>query len=202
LGDQPAARSFANFADLGVTLAVNLLGAPSMTPEEFQALRANPGPILGASLKVLAPTGHYDPGRLINVGANRWAVRPKLGFLYPLTDRWLLEVEAGAWLFGDDDEFLPGRREQEPIYSAEVHVVRRFRPGFWASLELNYFTGGQQAIGGDRLVDLQRNSRMGGTIVVPFRGRHAVKASYSTGVVTRFGSDFDYVLLSYQVLVG
>ena len=71
LFEAPARREFSGFADLGVTLAVNLLGAPSMTAADFQKLRAKPHPILGASLKVLAPTGHYETDRLINVGANR-----------------------------------------------------------------------------------------------------------------------------------
>jgi hypothetical protein len=43
-------------------------------------------------------------------------------------------------------------------------------------------------------------SRIGGTSVVPFHGRHAVKVGYSTGVVTDFGTDLDQILVSYQVL--
>ncbi len=54
----------------------------------------------------------------------------------------MLEIEGGAWFFGDDEDFLPGKREQTPIFAAEVHLVRRFRPGFWASLEANFFAGG------------------------------------------------------------
>ncbi len=64
-------RDFSGGGDLGITLAVNLLGAPTMTPDQFRVLRADPRPILGASLKVLPPTGHYDTDKLINVGANR-----------------------------------------------------------------------------------------------------------------------------------
>ena len=64
---------------IGVTLSVNLLGAPTMTSKDFQALRADPHPILGASLKVVAPTGQYDPNRLLNTGGNRWGVKAELG---------------------------------------------------------------------------------------------------------------------------
>lgn len=198
--EKAAQRDFCGLNDLGITLAVNLLGAPSMTPAEFQELRAKPRPILGASIKVLAPTGHYDEDRLINTGANRWACRPELGFVIPLRPRWLLELETGAWFFGDDDKYLPGTREQKPIFSAEVHLVRRFRPGFWASLEANYFIGGQQTIGGNQLVDVQRNARIGGTLVFPFRGRHAIKVGYSNALVTEFGNDFRQFLVSYIVV--
>jgi hypothetical protein len=196
----PARSDFSGVGDLGITLAVNLHGAPSMNPEQFQELRAKPHPILGASLKVTFPTGDYDPGKLINVGANRWAVKTELGYMIPLRPKWLLEFEAGAWFFGDDDEFLPGAREQDPVLAAEVHLVKRFKPGFWGSLDFNYFTRGRQTIGGNELFDVQRNSRIGATVVVPFRGRNAIKVGYSTGVVTEFGTDFGQFLVSYNLL--
>ena len=72
----PAQRDFSGFGDLAVALAVNLIGAPSMAVADFQELRANPRPLVGASLKVVAPTGQYYDDRLINVGANRWAAKP------------------------------------------------------------------------------------------------------------------------------
>ena len=201
VGDTPARRDFAGFNDAAVTLAVNLLGAPSMTAAEFQQLRAAPRPILGASLKFVPPTGYYQSDRLINVGANRWAAKLELGSVIPLKPRWLLEIEGGAWFFGDDDDYVAGAREQEPIYAVELHLVRRFRPGFWAALDFNYFTGGRQTIAGSELVDEQSNARIGGTIVVPFLRRQAVKIGFSTGTRTRFGTDFSQVLVTYQVLL-
>jgi len=202
VGDTPARRDTAGFNDFGATLSVNLLGAPTMTPAEFQALRADPHPILGASLKVVFPTGQYNPNRLINVGANRWATKLELGSVLPLKRKWLLELAAGVWFFTDDDEFLPGRREQEPIHAFQAHLIHRFRPGFWASLDATYFTGGRQTIGGNELSDVQHNSRIGAMIVVPFKGRHAVKFGYFRGVRTAYGSDFDQFLLGYQVLLN
>ena len=111
-----------------------------------------------------------------------------------------MELGAGAWLFGDDDDFLPGKREQNPVFSGVAHLVKRFRPGFWASLDLTYFSGGRQTIGGDRLGDEQENLKIGGTVVVPFRGRHAIKIGYANGAVTKFGTDFSLFILSYQVV--
>ena len=87
---EPAQREFTGFNDLGVTLAVNLLGAPTMNPKEFQGLRTKPRPIVGASLKILAPTGSNDLGRLINFGTYRWSLRPRIGCILPVTDKWLV----------------------------------------------------------------------------------------------------------------
>ena len=200
LVDTPAEGSVSGFGDFGVTLTINLLGAPAMTPPEFQALRADPHPILGASLKVVAPTGKYDPNRLLNEGGNRWGIKAELGSIIPLRPKLLLEIEGGAWFLGDDDEFIAGRREQEPIVGVEFHLVRRFKPGFWASLDANFFFGGRQTIAGRELVDVQRNSRLGGTVVVPFKGRNAVKVGYARRLYTEFGTDFDQFLVSYQRL--
>ena len=201
LNEEPVNRDFTGFGDLGFTLTVNLQGAPSMTREDFQALRANPRPILGASLKVVAPTGHYNSSRLINVSTNRWAARAQLGSITPLRPTWLLELTAGAWFFGDDDDYLAGKREQDPIFSGQANLIKRFRPGLWASLDFTYFAGGRQTIGGERHNDAQRNVKIGGTFVVPFHGRHAIKFGYASGVITRSGSDFDQFLLSYQLLL-
>ncbi len=200
LVDTPAQGSVSGFGDPAATLTINLLGAPAMTPAQFQQLRAKPRPIFGTSLKVVAPIGQYDPNRLLNTGGNRWAVKAEVGGIIPLRPRWLLEIEGGVWFLGDDDEFIAGKREQEPIIGAELHLVRRFKPGFWAAFDLNYFEGGRQTIDGRELIDVQQNSRIGGTVVVPFKGRHALKIGYATGIFTEFGTDFDQFLVSYQVL--
>ena len=172
-----------------------------MTLEQFQQFRADPEPVIGASLKVVAPTGDYDSDKLINVGGNRWATRAQVGSIIPVRPTWLLELAAGVWLFGDDDEFLPGKRQQDPIYSAQANVIKRIRPGLWASLDLTYFEGGRSTIGGNRLRDVQQNLKVGGTLVVPFGGRHAIKIGYANGTVTKYGSDFDQFLLTYQMLL-
>jgi len=197
----PARRDYSGFADLALTLSVNLVGAPSMTREEFRQLEASPRQILGVSLKAVLPSGKYESGRLINIGAHRWALKAELGHVLPLRPRWLLELEAGVWVFGDDDAFVGGKREQDPLVAAEAHLVRRFPRGFWASLELNYYTGGRTTIAGQVRADLQRNARIGGTLLVPFRRRHALKLGFSRGVTTETGSDFNQALVTYQVLV-
>ena len=172
-----------------------------MTRAEFQQLRRNPHPIVGASVRVLAPTGNYSPDKLINVGAHRWAVKAELGSIFPIRPPWHLELEVGAWLFGDNADFLGATREQQSVFSLETHLVRRFRPGFWASLDANYYAGGRSIVDGEELQDLQRNSRFGVTLVFPFRGRHALKASYSTAVVTESGGNYRSFVLSYSVLL-
>lgn len=202
VGDAPASREVSGLSDLGVTLSINLVGAPTMTVEEFLAFRADPRPILGASIKVVAPTGEYDKKRLINEGANRWSVKGELGYTVPMSSKWLLDLEASALYFGDDDDFLAGKKEQDPVFAAQLHLIRRFKPGFWGSLNFNYFTGGRQTIAGNRLGDTQRNSRLGATFVFPVAKGHAIKVGYAVGWLTRYGTDFDQFIVSYSKVLN
>ena len=197
----PGRRDFNAFGDMALNLNINLFGAPSMSVDEFLAFRAEPKPIVGVALKVVAPTGQYDRNRLVNVGANRWTTRLKLGAVYPIRAKWLLEVSASAWLFGDDDDFVMGKKEQEPIYALETNLIKRIRPGLWASLDVTYFAGGQQTINGGPLRDRQRNVKVGATLVAPFLRRHAIKFGYANGIITRYGNDFDQVLVTYSVVL-
>jgi len=200
LGD-PVKRDFSGFGDLSMTLNVNLRGAPTMTVEDFLAFRANPRPIIGASLKIVMPTGQYNPDKVVNVGANRWAARLKLGTVITLKPKWLMEMSASTWLFGDNDDFFFGKKEQDPVFALETNFIKRFRPGLWASLDVTYYRGGNQTIDGNLLENKLHNLKLGGTLVVPIHKRHAIKFGYANGVVTRYGNDFNQLLVSYQVVL-
>jgi len=195
--DEFRSRHVSAIADARVRLSINLRGAPTMDADGFQALRAKPRTIVGASLMIQAPTGGYQPDKLINAGTNRWAVKPALGVIWPMRPSWLLEVELGVWFYTDNDNFQQQNRQQDPLLSTEFHLVKRFRPGFWASLDLNYYVGGRTIIDNVEQSDLQRNSRIGATVVIPLKERHAIRASLSTGIITEFGGDFESFSLSY-----
>ncbi len=190
-------REFSAFADARARLSVNLLGAPSMDVQGFQKLRQSPKPILGVSLMVSMPTGGYDSTKLFNAGANRWGVKPAIGFIYPIRPNVLLEFELGAWFYEDNDDFQGAKREQDSIVSTSMHLVRRIRPGFWASLDLIYYQGGRTSVDGARRDDRQENSRIGATMVLPFKRSHAIRMSASTGISTNAGGDFDTVTIAY-----
>lgn len=193
-------RETSGGGDARVRFAINLRGAPTMDVAGFQALRENPKTIVGASLIVQMPTGSYQTDKIINVGTNRWSIKPAVGVIWPLHPKWLLEWEIGVWFFGDNNEFLGETREQNPILSTEFHLVRRIQGGLWASLDANFYVGGRTNIGDTVQANLQRNSRVGATMVFPIKGRHALRGSYSTGVATESGGDFELFSLSYMYI--
>jgi len=190
-------RDTSGLGDTRLRLAYNIKGAPSMDAAGFQALRDAPQTIVGASVLIQAPTGDYEADKVINIGTNRWSVKPAIGVIWPFRPTWLLEFEFGAWFFGDNDDFLGERRKQDPILSTEFHLIKRIRSGFWASLDANFYVGGRTSAGDSEQANLQRNSRVGATVVFPFRRGHAIRSSVSTGVVTESGGDFNMFTLSY-----
>lgn len=190
-------RDIDAFADARIRFAINLRGAPAMDPTEFREMLGNPKTIVGVSLVVQAPTGGYDTDRVLNAGSNRWSAKPALGVIVPLSPGWLLEGEMGVWVFGDNEEFVGVTREQAPILSSEFHLIRVMKNGIWASLDLNFYQGGQSTVAGVERDDIQRNSRVGLTLAYPIRKRHMIRAGYSAGVVTEVGSDFSIFSLAY-----
>lgn len=190
-------RRTVGYGDFRARLAINLVGAPSMDISQFQTLRNNPRPIVGASLVIQAPTGDYDLDRILNVGSNRWSVKPAVGVILPFKETWMFEFDIGVWLFSDNDEFVGMTREQEPILSTEFHLIKLLRPDLWVSLDMNFYVGGRTIVNDTRREDFQRNSRFGATLVYPWKRHHALRGSYSQGVVTETGSDYSILNLSY-----
>jgi len=197
---EAARRTLSGFSDLGARLAVNLRGAPAMTPEEFREFVKTPDPILGASLLVNAPTGGYDPDKLINLSTNRWSAKPEIGYLKGFGS-WITELSLGVRFFGDNDDFQGSTREQSPLAAAEFHIgraLRKTQPAFWMAFDVNYYYGARTRVDGVKNDDLQKNSRTGLTVVIPVGKRNVIKIATSTSLRASAAAEYSAVLLGYS----
>jgi hypothetical protein len=82
--------------DSSFRFAVNLKGGKAMPAKEFVKWKQKI--LLGVSLKVVAPTGQYDPRRLVNWGADRWALKPEFGYS-ERWGHWIIDGYAGVWFY-------------------------------------------------------------------------------------------------------
>ena len=140
------------------------------------------------------------PGKLINIGANRWAFKPELGLSYP-AGKWTFEAYAGVWFFTSNNDFYGGQvRKQDPLASYQAHVVYSFNPRLWAALDFTYYEGGQTTVGGTEKQDRQGNTRGGFTVAVPVTPRHSLKLTWTNGLTARIGSKFRTVGVAWQWL--
>jgi hypothetical protein len=184
--------------------SVNLKGAPAMSLPEFAKWRQKT--LIGASLKVVPPTGQYDPTKLINLGSNRWSFKPEVG-LSRRFGHWVVDAYAGVWFFTKNPEFFsrnaffPGTRAQtqKPIVAFETHVSYDFRPRLWVSLDGNFWSGGRTSLDGvENPATLQKSSRIGVTVSVPLTRHQSLKAGYADGAYVRFGGDYKIASLAWQ----
>jgi hypothetical protein len=184
--------------------SVNLKGGPAMDVQEYSKWRQKT--IIGVSIKLVPPTGQYDPTKLINYGTNRWAIKPELGYSRRW-GHWILDGYGGVWFFTTNSEFFshnqfsPGTntQSQNPTGSFEGHLSYDFKPRLWVSFDANFWFGGSTSINGAiNEATLQRNSRIGATASIPLSRRQAIKLSYNNGAYIRYGGNYQNVSVGWQ----
>jgi len=184
-------------ADLRVRFSVNLVGGPALSRQEFATAKRNVA--VGASVVVNAPTGQYEPVRLINIGTNRWAFKPEVGVAW-FRGRWEFDGAAGVWLFTDNPEFYTGtsRLEQDPLTSFQAHACYIVRPGLWFAADATWYVGGEVRVDAAPPKSRQNNTRLGITASIPLVARHSLKLSFNRGATARVGQDFRTLAASWQ----
>lgn len=196
---QTREREVHGFADPKFRITVNLFGAPALSLEEFARYKQDL--IVGVVLDVTAPLGQYDPSKFLNIGTNRWSFNPELGISKALGDL-TLEGSVAATVFARNSNFFGGQTlEQDPLFSVQSHVIYEFRPGFWASFDATYYTGGSTTIDGQVGESLE-NARLGVTAALTVSRNNSIKVFGSTGVYSRRGADFDAIGVAWQLRWG
>ena len=184
--------------------SVNLKGGPAMRPQEFVKWRQKV--LLGVGLKVIAPTGQYDPTKLINWGTNRWSFKPELGYSQR-RGNWVVDGYAGAWFFTTNHDFwsrnayYPGTRSQSqaPIVAFETHLSYDFKPRLWVSVDGNFWVGGKTSVAGiQNPLTQQENSRIGGTAAIPITRHQSLKFGYSNGTYIQYGGNYQNASVAWQ----
>ena len=190
--------------DSSYRFSVNLKGGPAMPVREFIQWRQKV--LLGVSLRVVAPTGQYDPTKLINWGANRWAFKPEFGYSHRRGD-WIVDAYAGMWFYTTNHEYFShnanfsGTRSQSenPIGAFEGHLSYDFKPGVWISLDGNFWLGGKTSVEGvENPATKQQSSRLGGTAAIRIAKHQSLKFSYSDGTYVRYGGNYQSVSIGWQ----
>jgi cytochrome P450 len=178
-----------------------------MTVKEFRAWKQKT--IVGVSLKLIAPTGQYDPTVLINPGNNRWAFKPEVG-LSRRWGQWVVDTYGAVWFFTTNPDFFsrnqfsPGTNTQSqgPIGALEGHLSYDMKWGgkrSWVSLDGNFWYGGRTSLNGVvNPATLQANSRIGATGSIPVSKHQSLKFSYSYGAISKFGGKFQNVSAGWQ----
>ena len=193
-------REVEGFGDPRFRFSLNLYGAPALTLEEFRHYQQDV--VVGVSCQVIAPFGKYDRDRLINIGSNRWTVKPEFG-VSKKWGRFILELTSGVSLYTDNDDFLGNRElERDPLYSVQAHAIYTVWRNVWAAVDFTYYGGGRTQIDGGEGSEIQQNTRVGATLALPLGRYNSIKLFGSTGTSARLGADFDTIGVAWQTRFG
>jgi len=197
---QPRERVVSGAGDPRFRLSVNFYGAPALTLPEYPAYKQDL--VIGASVQVTAPWGQYDASKAVNLGTNRWSIKPDIGFSKAFAP-FTIDLTAGVTLFSRNDDYFGGQAlDQAPLYSAQVNLSYDFGRGIWAALGATLYRGGRTTVDDAPKDNTLSNSRVGLTVAVPIDRYYAIKFNASSGISTRTGTNFDTVGLVLQYRWG
>jgi hypothetical protein len=171
-----------------------------LSPQEFTKWKQKR--LLGVSLKVIGPTGQYQPEKLTKLGHQPAGVQAGVwlfGTLGPLGSRWLRR----GWFYTINPAFysspIPKQQAKTPILSFEGHLSYDFKARAWVSLDGNFWSGGTTSLNGVQNPDTrQTSSRIGSTGSIPLSKHQSVKISYSNGTYIRFGGNYQNLTIAWQ----
>lgn len=198
LNGDPATRERTGLADPVFRLSMILAGA-SASPKAAEEKKAS-STVFGAAVAVSVPLGDYQSDKLLNLGKNRYFVRPQLGLLHT-RGKWSYELTGSVFLFSDNDDFFGGKlREQDPLYALQGHVIRVFdRPGYWAALSTGYGWKGESSVDGVRKDDSYKLWLSSLAFGMPIGKNQGVKFAYlRKRTKTNKGADIDSLSIGWS----
>lgn len=189
LNSEAAYRDVCGWGDATLRFTHNFVGAPALEMSEFS--KKEKELVVGASVQVSIPTGRYDPDYLLNIGANRWVIRPEIGMSVPWRN-WSFDFTAGVRIFSDNSDYVGDTTlRQDPLYNLQAHIIYDLSNGHWLSLDTNYFFGGETYRDDVQAMIRQENSRLGVNWYILVNSKLGLRLTATTGVVTRVGNDSD-----------
>jgi len=195
LSGEPATAKREGLSDPRLRLSINLLNHAEV--DESGQKNAT---VIGAGLAVKVPLGKYYEDKLLNLGENRYTIRPQIGIVHT-RGPWSYELTGSVFFYTDNDDFYNGNlREQAPLYTMQAHVILLFKPGFWASLSAGYGIGGESSYNGVEKDDAWGNFMVAATVGIGITETQALKFSYIRAQTLRVvGADTHTFVMAWSI---
>ena len=202
LAGERASTERQGLADPRLRLSVNFMGAPALKGKAFQAYRAahTINTVVGGALAVRLPLGEYKQDKLLNLGENRFVFRPQLGFVHT-RGHWSYELTGSVFLYTENDEFFGNKkREQDPLYAVQTHLIYTSPQRWWVSLSGAHDRGGESKINGGKKDDQRRDLLYGISAGLSIGSRSSAKLAYvGSRTDEAVGKDTDSFALAYSI---
>ncbi len=192
------------FADPRLRFSINLIGPKAMDPKElFEYIKSHPTyTTIGASIAVVLPLGQNFEDKLLNLGQNRFVIRPQIGMLHNW-DQWSYEISSSVFIFSPNNSFFGGKqRNQKPIFALQTHLTKKFKSKLWTSFGLSYGTGGRSIVN-DVSNDDQRGNILGSlSLGMPISKKQSFKVAYiNSQTLKAIGSDTNSLVVAWSIVL-
>ena len=200
LDGAPATAERVGLDDPILRFSVLLAGAPASGGPPIDGKKANT--IVGAAVAVSVPLGEYQSDKLLNLGENRYYVRPQLGVLHT-RGQWSYELTGSTFIYSTNDDFFGGLKlEQDPLYAIQGHVIRVFdKPGYWAALSTGYGWKGETIVDGVRSDNSQKRWLSSLAFGIPLGKTQGIKFAYLRDrTKTSQGANIDSLAVGWSMI--
>ncbi len=182
--------------DLKLRFGMNLFGSPALDRKDFRKYKQKT--IVGFSVVATIPTGLYYADKRINIGSNRYTIKPEIGISRRF-NRIYAEGYLGVWIYGNNTDYMTNKLlKQAPVYTLQAHTSYYFKNQVWIGIDGNWFNGGQTSVNNKSVGELKDNWRVGATLSAPLSKSQSLKFQVNAGAFKNAGLNYDIYSVSYQ----
>lgn len=195
--------STTGLGDSSYTVAALLKGGPALSVAQFESYK--PTTIVGASLTITAPTGLYNPNKLLNLGSNRWSFNPQFAVSHPFgpEQKWQVDAYANAAFYTHNPSYQRAKIfRQQLLPGLEGHISYSFTDRLWASLDTRYSFGGDTFVNGVNQNNAQQNFIIGSEVNVSINNQNSLVFEFAKPLVHQNGPSYTGFAVKYDYVWG
>jgi hypothetical protein len=180
--------SITGAGDSSYQVGMLLKGGPALSVTQFENYK--PATIVGASLTITAPTGRYNPIKILNLGSERWFFKPEFALSHPFgpEQKWQFDGYINSYFYTNNTSYRGTEiLKQQPLPGVEGHISYSFNDNIWASLDTRYSFRGNTFVNGLDQDSGQRNFILGTEINVSINNRNSLLFEFGDALVHRNG---------------
>ncbi len=203
LGGVPTEIHRDGFSDPRLRFSLNLSGAPAGSRKELQEYYTT-HPVnttIGVSLAITLPLGQYFEEKLINLGQNQLVFCPQVGLVHNWK-KWSYELTGSALFYSKNPNFSNGKdKVLDPVFALQTHLIRSFKPGYWASVSLAYGLGGKSVVNRQPNNDERGDVQSGLAVGFPVIKNQGMKVFYIHSETTKdLGSNLNVLGVGWSIV--
>jgi len=190
--------SLTDAGDSSYELAMLVKGGPALSVKKFADFR--PITSVGVSLTLTAPTGQYNPNKVLNLGSDRWSFKPEIGISHPFgsKQKWVIDGYASAYFFTDNTSYHGVEiLRQQPLPGFEGHISYSFTDNLWVSLDTRYSFRGDTLINDTDQNNPQQNFILGSEVNVSVNSRTQLVFKFAKAMVHQTGPAYTGLSVEY-----